>query len=525
MTATFLRIAAIVRADFLIRFRRVSTVVIFLLLSSVAYLWIPAPSTGRTLMQVDGRRVLYNSAAVGMATAMLGMIFIGMAGFYVISNAVRRDVSSRCGLIMASTTMRSGEYLFGKFLGNAVFLATFMAGFMLSSMAMLIVRGEAPLQPFVFAGQYAMMVPSAIVFVSVLAIVFESIPFLSGRFGDVVYFMLWVSSIGFVVPSFEQGASGPGLAGFFDFSGMGFAFDQLHRVLHTKAMSIGQTDFDAAKGTMVFHGLTLGNGWLLPRIGSTLIPMTLLFVARISFHRFDPVRVKQVSGTERRGWLARANALAKPLARPLAFLATGGASEPSIFNSARADALLTVESTPVMLLVIAGFAIASLASGTQALMNGVLPIAFAALAVFLADVSCREQRAGTRAFVESTPRIKSHFVLWKLITSLLLSLGFLFVPIVRVAITMPARLVPLAAGILFVCALATSLGVISANPKTFIVVFLSFTYIVVNGKGLNPWLDYAGFFGKSSLAVMLVYSGIGVATLVAAHWFRARRAD
>ena len=64
------RIAAIVRADFLIRFRRLSTVIVFLLLSGFAYVWVPAPASGRTLMQIAGARVLYNSAAIGMGTSM-----------------------------------------------------------------------------------------------------------------------------------------------------------------------------------------------------------------------------------------------------------------------------------------------------------------------------------------------------------------------------------------------------------------------------------------------------------------------
>ena len=71
------------------------------------------------------------------------MIFVGLFGYYVISNAIRRDVVTRCGMIAASTPMRAGEYLLGKFLGNLVFLAVFVCGFMLSSMVMLAVRGEA----------------------------------------------------------------------------------------------------------------------------------------------------------------------------------------------------------------------------------------------------------------------------------------------------------------------------------------------------------------------------------------------
>src|SRR6266508_1563444 len=127
------KILHIAAADARIRFRRTSTVVIFLLLSAIAYVWVPDPSTGRALMRIEGRRAVYNSATIAMATALLGTLFIGLAGFYVVSNAVRRDAQSRVGAIIAATPLRSGEYIAGKFLGNALFLATFFCGFMLVS--------------------------------------------------------------------------------------------------------------------------------------------------------------------------------------------------------------------------------------------------------------------------------------------------------------------------------------------------------------------------------------------------------
>src|SRR5436305_8832209 len=198
------RIAAIVRADVLVRFRRFSTLVVFLLLSASALLWVPDLKTGRTLISIGGHRALYNSGSIGMATAMLASILVGLFGFYVVSNAVRRAVMTRCGFVAASTRMRTYEYLLGKFAGNVVFLATFMTGFMLAAMVMLIIRAEAPLQPLVFASQYAVLIPSTIVFVSVIAILFESIPLLPGRFGYVVYFVLWIASLGVVVSGLEH---------------------------------------------------------------------------------------------------------------------------------------------------------------------------------------------------------------------------------------------------------------------------------------------------------------------------------
>src|SRR5207237_4459386 len=138
--------------------------------------------------------------------------------------------------VAASTTMRTHEYLLGKFLGNVVFLAVFMTGFMVAAMAMLVVRAEAPLEPLVFARQYAILIPSTIVFVSVIAILFESIPWLSGRFGDVVYFFFWATALGVVVNGLENGGSR--LVLYFDFNGFGYLCDFTRSVWHTTRLSI-----------------------------------------------------------------------------------------------------------------------------------------------------------------------------------------------------------------------------------------------------------------------------------------------
>ena len=259
MSESLRRIAAIVRADFLLRFRRVSTLVVFLLLSAFAYVWIPAPSTGRALIQINGQRAIYNSGAIGMGTASLGMMFVGLFGYYVISNAVRRDIVSRCGVIVASTPMRSGEYLLGKFIGNLAFLTTFLGGFMLSSMAMLLVRGEAPIEPLVFVRQYLLLTPAAIVFVSAVAVLFESIRFLSGKIGDVFYFFFFMAFMGLAIGDQVSGGR-MNWARCFDFSGFGFMIDQMTRTLGTTELAIGSSSFDPTKEAIVFPGLRMDRG-------------------------------------------------------------------------------------------------------------------------------------------------------------------------------------------------------------------------------------------------------------------------
>jgi hypothetical protein len=504
------RIAAIVRADFLIRFRRVSTVVVFLLLSAMAYLWVPDPRTGRALIQIDGHRALYNSAAIGMATALLGTMFIGLFGFYVISNALRRDVQSRCGFVIASTTMHSAEYLLGKFVGNVVFLATFVAGYMMTSMAMLVVRGEAPLEPWTFFQQYLYTIPPSIVFVSALAILFESIPWLSGKFGDVVYFFVWVASLGVVASMIEKGAD-PGIVGYFDFSGFGYLMDQMHNAFHTNALSIGSSSFDASKPVIVFPGLTMPAVWAVRRIAAMFLPLPLLAIALLFFHRFDPVRVRKSAEKGRRNWLGRINLLFKPLARVLFSLGARAASRPTLVRSALAETMIAVASNPISVAIAAFVLVASLARAD------ILPIALAAAGVLLADLPTRERRAGTTGLVYSAPLLRSLFVFWKLLAMLLLAALLLIGPIIRTPTPQ------LAVGILFICAAAVALGVISGNPKTFIVAYLSFWYLSTNDHGLTPSLDFAGAYGKATPTITAAYAALAVAFVAAAHAMHAMR--
>lgn len=511
------RLAAIVRADFLIRLRRPSTVVVFLLLSAIPYLWIPHPSTGRALMQIGGKRALYNSATIGMATAVLGAMFIGLAGYYVISNALRRDILSRCGYVIASTTMRGSEYLLGKFLGNVAFLSVFTAGFMATSMAMVLVRGEASLEPWVFAKQYLMLMPPAIAFVSAIAVVFESTPLLRTKLGDVLYFFVWVGVTGSMAAMLEQGV-GARWGAFFDVSGFGVLLQQMKTYYGTSSLSIGASTFDAAKGTLDFAGLQVSWYWAATRVVATLWPITLLGVARLFFHRFDPARVRAVPNEKtRRSWLGRLNLIAKPVARLFVRVLSPFAARPAV-----TDALATIAAFPLVAIGMIAFAIATLSADTAgALFTGVLPVAFAACAIAIADISSREKRAGTTALVFAAPGLRTRFVWWKFASTLIVAFAFLAVPLASAIVSRPHMALALLVGVAFIAAASTALGILSSNPKTFIVGFLTFWYIAVQDKGLSPELDFAGWFGTATPAVIATYAFIGVAALALAQLFHA----
>jgi len=488
------RIAAIVRADVTIRFRRVSTVVVFLLLSAVAYVWVPDPSTGRALMHIGNSRAVYNSAAIGIATAMLASLFVGLIGFYVTSNAVRRDAQSRCGYVLAATPMTKFEYVAGKFAGNALFLITFTLGFMLTSMAMVVVRGEAPLQPLVFIEQYLIVMPSVIVFVSMMAIAFESIPLLEGRFGDVAYFLIWSATFSVVVAALMNHITWPL---FLDVTGFGSVIDGLQRVTHTTSISIGSSPFNSAVPPVLFRGLPIDGRFIAQRVVATFAPLPLAAVATFAFHRFDPTRVRRGREKRERHLLARVNAL---LATPLRAIGPR--------NALAADVLLTFVMQPLIAFVVIGFAIAGLAAPAQ----GVMPLACAAAAIAIADVACRDDRAGTLAMIHSAPRLKANFTAWKFASSFVVALLIAIVPLIR-----SGAIVAGVVGVALVAAAATSLAIISNNAKTFIVLFLSFWYVAINDAGRTPALDFTGAYGRATPPVVAVYAAVACLLFFAAQ--------
>jgi hypothetical protein len=379
---------------------------------------------------------------------------------------------------------------------------------------MLTVRGEARLEPLVFIGQYLLLTPAAIVFVSAVAVLFESIPWLAGKFGDVVYFFLWSTVIGVVVAN-ETTHGRISWARCFDFTGFGFMIDQLQQTLHMHSVSIGASPFDPKKPPILFNGLTMTREWILPRLISLLVPLSFLSLAALFFHRFDPVRTGRVSGKGRRNWIGKIQNLFKPLSRRAVSMLILPGRSGSFVGAIWTDATLTFTLYPLVFLAFVAITIVSFFGS----LTGILLIVFAALAIIISDVATRDARAGTTASVRAIVRLRENYVWWKLGSACLLSLILCVVPLMRMIAHGPVAFAAFICGIVFVASTATALGVTTGNPKTFIVGFLTFWYVVVNDNGANPRLDFAGFYGHSTPTTIVLYGvisllAIGVAQLL-----------
>ncbi|MBM3134663.1 MAG: hypothetical protein FJZ89_05115, partial [Chloroflexi bacterium] len=104
----------LVRADFLERVRRYSFLITIGVTVFAAYSFVPPADALYATMDLGGYRGVYNSAWIGATVALVTTLFLALAGFYLVKNAVERDLQTGVGQIIATTPLRKPLYTLGK---------------------------------------------------------------------------------------------------------------------------------------------------------------------------------------------------------------------------------------------------------------------------------------------------------------------------------------------------------------------------------------------------------------------------
>ena len=181
----------LMRADYLERTRRYGFLVTLVLIVFMAYTYVPSRNAGYITLSVDGARGLYNSAWIGNLVAILVGITMPGLGFYLVKNAIARDTETGVGQIMATTPLKRPAYMIGKWLSNLAVLVVMLAVTALATVILQLALGEdrrinlaALLSPMLW------IILPTLALVSAIALFFETVSWLRGGFGNVVYFFL-----------------------------------------------------------------------------------------------------------------------------------------------------------------------------------------------------------------------------------------------------------------------------------------------------------------------------------------------
>jgi hypothetical protein len=275
----------VVRADFLERVRRYSFLVTLAAALYLAY----AAATGHIHMDVGDRTGIANSAWIGALMALTTNLFLSLAGFYIVKNAIQRDRQTRVGEILAATPLTRPMYTLGKALSNFLVLATMALLVALASVPTLLFLGaERRLDLWDLFGPSIVFSLPAMALVAALALLFETLPLLRGGFGNVAYFFCWGAalSLGF--------QTGPG---FGDWSGASTVSHSMIAAVRAQypaapdSFSMTLNDRGAGElGRFRWEGLNWNTALLQRQLFWLAVAVGIALLAALFFDRFDPAR-------------------------------------------------------------------------------------------------------------------------------------------------------------------------------------------------------------------------------------------
>ncbi len=181
-------LGAIVKADFLERTRQSGFLITLCLAVYLGY----GVNSGQILISLQNYRGIYNSAWVGSLMALSCSFFLGLLGFFLVKNSLTRDEKTGVGQIFATTSLSRLDYLLAKWVSNLCVLGTLVAILGLAGILMQLLHGEDPqvrlgamLAPLLFIAMPMMALVAA------LALFFETVSWLKGDFGNLLYFFVF----------------------------------------------------------------------------------------------------------------------------------------------------------------------------------------------------------------------------------------------------------------------------------------------------------------------------------------------
>ena len=514
----------LVKADFKERMRRYS----FLVMAGVSmiafYLFVPPTGSLFAVVEVAGHRGIYNSAWVGASIAMATTPLLFLLGFYLVKGAIDDDARCGVGQLIASSPLSRRTYLAAKFFSNLGLLTTLLGISFFSAILMQLIRGESSvvslkhlILPFL-----VVVLPSVIV-VSALAVLFESVGFLRGGAGNVLYFLLWI-----VVLTTDTGRVlqfGAGRIPVYSLMGNGIFRESIAGVARqilsepTARVADGLMLLQEPLRTFLWPGVEWTLGMAVGRLPWIVMAGALVFLASLLFRGFD---TQSLPGKPARRKNTRENASLSDDTGESPNHGAIGSLSPALYKPGPADLVkhetrLLLKGLPlwwytVQIALIGMCLFAPLGIAQRAFA----PLAWTWPLLIWSALGHAEYRHGTADMLYSCPGASARrtFATWAagLVIALLAGSGFL---IRLLSLGLWHELLALIVGAMFVPALASTLGTWTRSGKFFEVTYIFMIYLIFNGV---PAADFMGVVTDPAASGATLYYLFATGTLLAASY-------
>ncbi|SHE96703.1 hypothetical protein [Streptoalloteichus hindustanus] len=498
-TVSVRAVGGLALGDFRDRVRRPAYVVILLAAVALGYFATPGVDAHWVIMQVGEYRGVYNSAYVGMVTALASALWLTLGGFYVVRNAIARDESTRVGLALAATPLRTPVYLAAKFLSNVMVLGSMVGALAVTALVMQLARGESTVvDPVALLSPFVLIAMPLVTATAGAALFFELVPGLRTGVGNIVWFFCWsVFALLGQSPKFPLGGIGVhavvrSLVSEMEAQGLD---------LTSGDFSLGLTYLEDPLKTFVWNGFTPSADFVVSRLGLVGLAVVLALLPALWFGRFDPARTLRIwPGTPAPGDAPATEAAPASLVRlehspdyvadaprlPRSAVVAGGSFARLLWGELR---ILVQGVRPWWW----GGAVFIAATSTLAPATNItrvmLPVAWLWPVLIWSRLGTQRHEHGVSALLGAYPTARQRLIAeWLSGFALTAAVGI--VPLLKMmSISDWAGVAAWTAGAVFIPSLALLLGSLSRTHRLFQAVYLPVWYGAVNGL---PVLDFMG---------------------------------
>jgi hypothetical protein len=497
----------LVKADYLERVRRYSFLITVLVSIFIVYKYIPSSTDKYLTLSLNDMRGIYNSAWVGSAIATLASMLLSLPAFFLVKNAIERDVQTGVGQIIATTPISRWLYSLGKMGSNFVLLMSIVIVLFVSALAMQLIRGEdysiewaELLLPFLYSALPTMALVASV------AILFESIPLLSKGLGNFVYLILWGFSLKMSTTATHSSQDMFGISPILS----KLSSEANARLPHPNGDHIsGITPLQGELVTYDWNGVSWTIGMFLERYSWLVVAVVIVALAATFFHRFDLTqsiqkskksKPREVSKTESQSELMRSKGTEITLT-PY----TNTQRRSSYWNTLAMELRLLLKGQRIWWYIIAlAMIVLGLALPMEVVVEFILPFTWIWPVLIWSTMGTNETyyRTHQLIFTAMNPVRNQFIMLWLsgVIVAYLTGSG----AIIHFLIAQEwDNLIAIAVGGLFIPTLAVVLGIWSGNGKLFQVVFMLMWYL----GPLNKWgiMDFMGAVQESLDRGLSVY--------------------
>jgi hypothetical protein len=475
-----------VRADFLERVRRYSFLLSLFFSIYLGY----AVYTGQISLRLGDYQGVNNSAWLGSVITLLATTLLTLIGFYIVKNTIQRDRETRVGQILATTPMSKSFYTLSKALSSFAVLAAMVFILVLAAIVIQLIKGDGHIQIFDLCAPVLVFALCAVAVTAALAVLFESIPVLSGGFGNVLYFFLWIFLISISAAAMVNGQSMTLYHRLLDYTGLVSVMGQMEARLHAidplykGGSSFGVVSMNPTAKVFLWTGLQWNGIILLSRLIWIGIAGAIALLASLFFDRFDPSRArarfsrKQKVSHEAKSQKQAANPRPSILSRLFA-------ARPAIKVRNSFLVLIIAEfrlqvrgRSRWWYLVAAGLFLACLFSPIDATRSGIILAAWIWPMLSWSELGTREERFSTFSLIYSARNAFPGQLLASWIAGVIVALltgGGLGIRLLAAGDV--SGLAAWLSAALFIPSLALALGVCTGGRKAFEALYIAWWYI------------------------------------------------